>query len=915
MSMKRKALAIIIILLLVLTIPTVFACNKYDYDISPDDVTYSYVKLVQQCVISWPAYEGISSYTLQVYLTGDTKKCLKEVEIEQSDTAIKLQYTLKEDIVLWQYLDVYLTGYSKNKKKQTNTIKKTIVCSVEEEDYYIAEEQEAGILPGYEESPVYYYAKLNQDTYIVKSLENKKYALVVDDVSLIDSVDLPLNYDGAYTLDQDLNAIVLDNSVLSPYTVGSFVELNVSYKDGQKKESHIHIVNVLTPQIDPINITRGTTKSLVIDCLSEDTKWEIEKVLIDNKKSPLYLITDSAVSFTAANLNQIPVGEHNLKIYYKYNDKMIGYSETTLTINVGNKVPYNVSITYDDTYPKVKVSWDADYEYEHVKVMVNANELTDELQPSLFAKNSMLSQNYITKKDDDVTVTLIYADGTEYTSGVVHLDRNLSEFYGKDSYFTDKVNYLGKDINKYISTEDELNEFIAYHIIHYGDSDYYREEQTSLRETYTIFSPYLVEKYKNVNAIKDQIKKAFKVFIEPLSYDIEDCTISGGLITFKIWLRSGGTRPYTTYHAYSGTSDYVEYPYSELHYYTNGESKRSSSFDDFKYKEIEEEAIVSTSLELELALEKGLKAIPASGSSAEVVMNKAKEVLRQIIDDDMCDYEKVLAIYDWMTYNVVYDRGLTTLSASLDTSSSLYRSLYKNSSFYAEGVFLYNIAVCNGIGAAFSIMCNIEGIPAYKVMGSVKSGSHTWTKVFVNNEWFVCDPTWSSAKDSDGNKLYEVISYDFFMLSEDESAVYENRTEFTDKDAYNVYAGNTQFDYFASQTFVYENELYTMYVDEYPNFEALIKYYTSKLHSGETILISFKMPKINTVLQNSANAAYKWLIERFYGDNPTIQSAYNISVYTRSTANLVNVDSSSTDTSGASIKYFNDVVYLRIEAK
>ena len=106
-----------------------------------------------------------------------------------------------------------------------------------------------------------------------------------------------------------------------------------------------------------------------------------------------------------------------------------------------------------------------------------------------------------------------------------------------------------------------------------------------------------------------------------------------------------------------------------------------------------------------------------------------------------------------------------------------------------------------------------------------------------------------------------------------------------------------------------------MYVDEYPEFETLIKYYTSKLHSGETILISFKMPKINTVLQNSANAAYKWLTERFYSENPTIQTSYTISVYTRSTANLVNVDSSSTDTSGASIKYFNDVVYLRIEAK
>ncbi len=823
MSMKRKALAIIIILLLVLSVPTVFACNKYDSVLSAEDITYSYVKLVQQCVLSWPAYDGINSYKIQVYLTGDTQKCILEDEVQQSDTAVKLQYTLKEKTVVWQYLDVYLTGYTKN-NKQTNTVKKTIVCSVEEEDYYIAEEQEAGIIPGYEVSDVYYYAKLAKDTYIVKSAENKKYALVVDDISLVDSITLPLYFDGAYTLDQDLNAIVLSNDVLSPYTSGSFIEMFVNYKDGHSEECHINLVKVLTPQIEPISIERGTTKTLTINCLSEDTKWEIEKVLIDNERSSLYLINGSSVSFTSANLDKIPVGEHNLKIYYKYNNKLIGHSETTLTITKGNKAPYNVSITYDDTYPKVKVSWDSDYDYEHVRIMVNSNELTDELQPSLFGDHYMLSQNYITKKEDDVYVTLIYADGEEHTSAVAHLDRSLSEFYGKESYFTNKVNYLGQDINSYISSEEELYDYVAYHIIHYGDSDYYREVPTSLVETYKIFSPYLVEKYKNVSTIKEIIRKAYKVFIEPLSYDITDCTINGGVITFKINLRSGGTRPYTTFKDYSETKEYVEYPYSELHYYTNGESSRPSTYDDFKYKEREGEAVVSTSIELELALEKGLKVTPTTGSNAEVVMNKAKEVLREILDDKMCDYEKVLAIYDWLTNNVIYDRGLTTLSSKLDKDSDLYRSLYKNTSFYAEGVFLYKVAVCNGIGAAFSIMCNIEGIPAYKVMGSVSSGNHTWGKVFVNNEWFVCDPTWSSAKDADGTKKYEVISYDFFMLSEEEAANYESRTEFTDKDAYSAYAGNTQFDYFASQTFVYNNELYTLYVDEYPEFEALIKH-------------------------------------------------------------------------------------------
>ncbi len=75
------------------------------------------------------------------------------------------------------------------------------------------------------------------------------------------------------------------------------------------------------------------------------------------------------------------------------------------------------------------------------------------------------------------------------------------------------------------------------------------------------------------------------------------------------------------------------------------------------------------------------------------------------------------------------------------------------------------------------------------------------------------------------------------------------------------------------------------------------------------------MPKINEVLKTSADAAYKWLTERFYDDNPIIEASYVISVYTRSAGNLINIDPTSTDTSGTAIKAFNDVVYLRIEAK
>ena len=189
------------------------------------------------------------------------------------------------------------------------------------------------------------------------------------------------------------------------------------------------------------------------------------------------------------------------------------------------------------------------------------------------------------------------------------------------------------------------------------------------------------------------------------------------------------------------------------------------------------------SLELALALEAGYKPVPVANSNADLVYEEAKKILREIIDDRMTDYQKVLAIYDWIGYNVLYDRPIDAQVASkCNGNSSRYHALYKHPAFYAEGVFFYRIAVCNGIGSAFSIMANIEGIQAIKTMGRVEGGSHTWVKVMVNNEWFVCDPTWANAVDlRDVGKNYEYITYDFFMFSMDE-VKYKNRTEFEDKE-------------------------------------------------------------------------------------------------------------------------------------
>ena len=891
-----------------------FACSKNQetLTISDEGFEYSYVKLFSRCILYWPAFEGVSVYQLVVYPTGDTTKCLCDAEIIQDDTTITNSFMLLDDVCSWQYLDIYLTGYNADRTVKSNTIKKTIVCSVEEDDIYMAEEQEAGVVPGYEESVEYYYVMLSENINIVKPATTKQYAIIVDDIQNVDSIRLPINYDGAYTLNTDLKAIVVDPAIVNAYSIGAVFPMFVTYKNGDVKEYDISIVKALCPIIEPITTSRGTN-SLTITCLSGNSNWTIENVIVDNKKTSAYKTSgDTDVVFDSKGLASLSNGDHNLKIYYSYQNENVGYSETTLTIDRGDKAPYNVNLSFDNTYPSVKVTWDADWDYDYAEVHINSSVLSTKNQPELFVGKSITLTNYITKTSDAVYVKLVYANGEEYSSKNVYLDSNLSSFVGSESYFTTKVQYLDRTVNKFITSQDELNDFIAYHVIHFGDSDNWRSTQCNVTETYTICSPHFANTTTAATFAK-KVKAALDVFIEPLYYDISNVSISGDKITFSLSLYSGSTRSYNSYHEYEGTSDYTEYAYSELHYYKNGDSQRSSSFDDFKYKQNATTVTVSTSLELELALEQGFNVKAVSGSNAETILNEAKSVLRQIVDDRMTDYEKVLAMYDWLTYNIIYDRGLTSYIDSVTKFGSAYNSVYKNSSFYADGVFLYHIAVCNGIGAAYSIMANMEGIPAYKVMGKVyTNSSHTWVKVFVNDEWYICDPTWGGAKDVDGGNLKEFISYDFFMMDESEAYSYENRREFDDKDAYTVYAGNTAFDYFASSSFVYDGKVYTKYITSTQEFDALMNYYTQKLNTGEEIQISIKMPKTDTNYSNSAQILYKWLTEIYYVQHPTTTGAYNIKVYARCGGDLVDVGDSS-DT-GLVIEKFNDVVYIRIKA-
>lgn len=175
--------------------------------------------------------------------------------------------------------------------------------------------------------------------------------------------------------------------------------------------------------------------------------------------------------------------------------------------------------------------------------------------------------------------------------------------------------------------------------------------------------------------------------------------------------------------------DCVDNLFAPVDYKMQG--NRDENFDDFYIDRLPFSYNVTTSNQLMYVVEHGFKPICASGSPAEKMYEKAKDLSRQIISDDFSTYEKVKAIYDYITINVKYDDN------ALDDNYTKGEPWQCFDSYYLEGVLNNKKAVCDGKAKTFSLLCNMEGIPCVEVTGN----AHAWCKVKVNNEWYIVDPT------------------------------------------------------------------------------------------------------------------------------------------------------------------------------
>lgn len=337
------------------------------------------------------------------------------------------------------------------------------------------------------------------------------------------------------------------------------------------------------------------------------------------------------------------------------------------------------------------------------------------------------------------------------------------------AHMEDKFLWLGNYYDTFISSQTDLNAFMGHAI--------------SKHQKGVSFDAYL--------AIGDWCNNA--TFSEKLSKAVEEGGDESGNFSYSI--RVSGSTGSVTFsdgtvfgvptEAYEPKADSTQVQ-GHLRFSEQTQKRTALPIDS-----VTQSVKVANSNELYRAVSCGYKPIfdsDEAGVALKALYDEARDVLATFLSDDMNDYQKVAAIYDWIINVVDYDYAVASLGG---TSSSQYNA------FYLEGVFNDHRAVCDGKSKAFALLCGMENIKAVRVVGYAnkdlqnlteeeqKSCGHAWNKVLIDadgdgiREWYVVDTTWGDLAVRDASPVtHEYLNYCYFLKTDaDVASTHSARTQ------------------------------------------------------------------------------------------------------------------------------------------
>ena len=117
------------------------------------------------------------------------------------------------------------------------------------------------------------------------------------------------------------------------------------------------------------------------------------------------------------------------------------------------------------------------------------------------------------------------------------------------------------------------------------------------------------------------------------------------------------------------------------------------------------------------------------------ILDAAKDVIEKEISDNMSDYEKELAIHDWMT-------GWSSFDMNVFSHAPAARAEADNRNPY--GFFINKSAMCHGYSSTFQLFMDMLNIECMTVFGTPGGNdvAHSWNMVRLDGDWYCVDTAW-----------------------------------------------------------------------------------------------------------------------------------------------------------------------------